>query len=53
MHGLFSLPIVLDSMLDPFVVSFGSWFHPFFVSQFVCSADGRPLGLIGVPTGES
>jgi hypothetical protein len=52
-HGLFSLPIVLEPMLDLFVVSFGFWFHPFFTLHFTFSADGRPLGLISVPFSES
>jgi len=53
LHGLFSLPIVLDFMLDLFVVSFGFWFHVFFLVPFVFSADRRPPGLINVPFIES
>ena len=53
MHSLFSLPIVLDFMLDLFEVSFGFWFHPFFLPQFVFSANRRPPGLISVSFGES
>jgi hypothetical protein len=52
MHDLFSLPIVLEPVLDPFVVSFGFWFQPFFLSQFVFSADRRSPGLISVPFSE-
>jgi hypothetical protein len=47
-YGLFSLPIVLEPMLDLFVVSFGFRFYPFFSLHFTFSADGRPLGLISV-----
>ena len=53
MNGLFSLPIVFDPMLDLFMVSFGCWFCPFFLSQSVFSADGRPPGLISLPFSES
>ncbi len=49
MHGLLSLPIVFEPVLDLFVVSFGFWFHSFFWSYFVFSADGRPPRLINVP----
>jgi hypothetical protein len=51
MHGSFSLPIVLKSLLDLFVVPFGFWFHPFFwvfFAQFVFAADRRPPGLISI-----
>jgi hypothetical protein len=54
MHDLFSLPIVLEPVLDPFVVSFGFWFQLFFfLSQFVFSADRGTLGLIRTPFSES
>jgi hypothetical protein len=53
MHGLISLPIVLEPMLDLFMVLFDFCFHPFFLSPFVFSADRRPFGLISFPFSDS
>jgi hypothetical protein len=40
-------------MLNLFVVSFGFWFQPFFLSQFVFSANRRLPGLIKLPFSET
>jgi len=40
-------------MLDPFMAPLGFWFQPFFLPQFVFSADRRLPGLIKLPFSES